>query len=139
MVLEKAVVERVGAWRITYTVDLELRDGRTVKADVYAVIVGLGGRSAATLVACFEGARNFIGVRTLEDLGLKVDPVSGKIEASRPKNVVYFYGGGPEALVEARKALEPAGRGSRRSRVYVDERRNPCAVAPEAHAEVSFR
>jgi predicted aspartyl protease len=90
-VLEKAVVEGVGAWRIPYTVDLELGDGRTVKADVYAVIVGLGDRSAATLVACFEGAKTVLGVRTLEDLGLKVDPVSGRLEPTRPKNTAYFY------------------------------------------------
>ena len=47
--------------------------------------------------------------------------------------------GGPEALEEARKALEPAGRELEKVERYVDERRNPCAVAPEAHAEVSFR
>jgi hypothetical protein len=72
-------------------VDLELGDGRVVKAGVYAVIVSIGDRSAATLAACFEGAKSVIGVRTLEDLGLKADPVSGRLEATRPKNVAYFY------------------------------------------------
>jgi predicted aspartyl protease len=91
--LGKDVVERIGAWSIPYTVDLELGDGRLVKADVYALIVSLGDRSAATLVACFEGAKAVLGVRTLEDLGLKVDPISGKLEASRPRNVAYFYRG----------------------------------------------
>jgi len=36
------------------------------------------------------GAKSVVGVRTLEDLGLKVDPVSGRFEESRPKNVAYF-------------------------------------------------
>jgi predicted aspartyl protease len=54
------------------------------------VIVSIGDRSAAAL-ACFEGAKSVIGVRTLEDLGLNVDPVSGRLEATRPKNIAYFY------------------------------------------------
>jgi predicted aspartyl protease len=89
--LGRDVVERVGAWPIPHSVDLELGDGRVVKAGVYAVIVSIGDRSAATLAACFEGAKSVIGVRTLEDLGLKVDPVSGRLEATRPKNIAYFY------------------------------------------------
>ena len=89
--LGRDVVERVGAWPIPHTVDLELGDGRVVKAGICAVIVRIGDRSAATLAACFEGAKSVIGVRTLEDLGLKVDPVSGRLEATRPKNVAYFY------------------------------------------------
>ena len=38
------------------------------------------------------GAKSVVGVRTLEDLdlGLKVNPVSGRFEESRPKNVAYF-------------------------------------------------
>jgi predicted aspartyl protease len=90
-VLPRDVVERVGAWPIPHSVDLELGDGRVVKAGVYAVIVSIGDRSAAALAACFEGAKSVIGVRTLEDLGLKVDPVGGRLEATRPKNVAYFY------------------------------------------------
>jgi len=86
------VVGRIEAWAIPHTVNLELGDGRLVKAGVYAVILTLGDRSAATLVACFEGAKNVIGVRALKDLGLRVDPVSGRLEESRPKNVGYFYG-----------------------------------------------
>jgi predicted aspartyl protease len=88
--LGRDVVERVGAWPIPHSVNLKLGDGRVVKAGVYAVIVRIGDRSA-TLAACFEGAKSVIGVRTLEDLGLKVDPVSGRLEATRPKNVAYFY------------------------------------------------
>ncbi len=92
--LSKDIVEKIGAWTIPHRVDLELGDGRLVKAEICAVIVSLGDRSAATLVACFEGAKSVIGVRTLEDLGLKVDPVSGRLEESRPKNVAYFLYGG---------------------------------------------
>jgi predicted aspartyl protease len=55
------------------------------------LIVTLGDRTAATLVASFEGARAVLGVRTLEDLGLKVNPATGGLEPTRPRNVAYFY------------------------------------------------
>jgi predicted aspartyl protease len=90
-VLDTELVKRIGAWSLPYSVDLELGDRRLVKADVYAVIVSLGDRTAATLVASFEGAKAVPGVRTLEDLGLKVDPATGGLEPTRPRNVAYFY------------------------------------------------
>lgn len=90
-VLDEEVAEKVGAWPIPYKVRSELGDGRVVEASVYAVVVKVGDRSAATLVACFKGARSVLGVRTLEDLGLRVDPVSGKLEPTRPAGLAYFY------------------------------------------------
>ncbi|MEM1632348.1 MAG: hypothetical protein QXX83_09490 [Thermofilum sp.] len=89
--LDEEVAEKVGAWPIPYKVRSELGDGRVVEASVYAVVVKVGDRSAATLVACFKGARSVLGVRTLEDLGLRVDPVSGKLEPTRPAGLAYFY------------------------------------------------
>ncbi|RZN57155.1 MAG: hypothetical protein DSO09_02220 [Candidatus Methanomethylicota archaeon] len=89
-VLDKNIVEKIGAWSIPYKIDLELGDGRIVKADVYAVIISLEDRSAVTLALCFENAKNVIGVRTLEDLGLKIDPVSSKLEPTRPKILHIF-------------------------------------------------
>ncbi|MFZ8795131.1 MAG: hypothetical protein ACO2O2_14795, partial [Acidilobaceae archaeon] len=77
--------------RIPFEIHLELGDGRIVKASVYAVIVTLEGRTAPTLITCFEGAKSVIGVRTLEDLSLRVSPVSGKLELVRPSNLAYFY------------------------------------------------
>lgn len=93
IVLDEEVVKEVGAWPIPYTITirLELGDGSVIEANVYAIIVSAGDRSAATLAACFKGARNVLGVRTLEDLGLKADPISGKLEPTRPAGLAYFY------------------------------------------------
>jgi predicted aspartyl protease len=90
-ILDKKTADEVGAWRIPFEIHLELGDGRIVKASMYAIIVTLEGRTAPTLTACFEGVESVIGVRTLEDLGLRVDPVSGKLEPVRPSNLAYFY------------------------------------------------
>lgn len=48
---------------------LGARGGGVVEAGVCAAVVGVGVGSAATLVACFEGARSVLGVRALEDPG----------------------------------------------------------------------
>jgi hypothetical protein len=48
-------------------------------------------REGATLAVTFEGAKPVLGVRSLEDLGLKVNPVSGSLEAARPAGVAYYY------------------------------------------------
>jgi predicted aspartyl protease len=90
-ILDKKTANEVGAWRIPFEIHLELGDGRIVKASMYAIIVTLESRTAPTLTACFEGAKNIIRVRTLEDLGLRVDPISGKLEPLRPNNLAYSY------------------------------------------------
>lgn len=89
-VLERDVLEGVGAWPIPHKLSLELGGGRAVEADVYAVILCVEGRCAPTLAASFRGARNVLGVRTLEDLGLRVDPASGRLEPVRPAGVALL-------------------------------------------------
>ena len=66
-VLSPRVMEQVGAVKASLTTDVELGDGG------------------------FEGAREVIGGQTLEALGLRLDPATGKLEATRPKNLAYFY------------------------------------------------
>ena len=92
--LPEGVVKKVCAWALPHTIDLELGDGRAVRANTYAVIIGVGDREAATIAVGFKGAKPVVGARTLEDLGLKVDPTSGKLEPTRPKGLAYFYHAG---------------------------------------------
>jgi len=48
-------------------------------------------REGGTIAISFLGAKPVIGVRTLEDLGLKPNPITGEIEEERPPGVAYFY------------------------------------------------
>lgn len=57
---------------------------------MYAVVMMIKDREGATLAATVEGAKSVLGVRSLEDLGLKVDPVKGSLEATRPLGVAYY-------------------------------------------------
>ncbi len=52
-------------------VDMELGDGRKVRAELYAIGIAFRGREGGTLAACFKEAKLVIGVRTLEDLGVE--------------------------------------------------------------------
>ncbi|MCC6055579.1 MAG: HD domain-containing protein [Desulfurococcaceae archaeon] len=89
--LDLDIVERVSAWRTPFRVSLELGDGRVVEAEICAAIVCIEDMCAPTLVASFRGAKNVIGVRALEDLGLAVDPAGKRFVPVRPPNTAYFY------------------------------------------------
>ena len=70
---------------------IELGDGKIVQADAYAAILSLEDRQSPIIAVTFEGAKPVIGVFSLESLGLKVNPVTGKLEETRPKGIAYFY------------------------------------------------
>ena len=89
--LSPKVFAEVGAVKASYTVDVELGDGRKVKAEVYYALASIDGREGPAIILSFAGAKEVVGVQTLESLGLKLDPTTGKLEATRPKGVAYFY------------------------------------------------
>lgn len=90
-VLPQALLVSVGAQKLPTSARLELGDGRSVVADVYAVVMTIEDREGGTIAVTFPGARPVLGVRSLEDLGLKVDPVKGILEPTRPAGVAYYY------------------------------------------------
>ena len=83
--------EQAGAIKVPTTTKLELSDGRSVEAEVYAIVLTIENREGATLAVTFTGAKPVLGVKSLEDLGLKVDRVSGSLEPTRPPGVAYYY------------------------------------------------
>ncbi|MBS7626602.1 aspartyl protease family protein [Candidatus Bathyarchaeota archaeon] len=93
-VLPRDLLEEIGAVKVPTKTKLELGDGRRVEAEVYAVVLAVGDREGATLAVTFMDAKPVLGIRSLEDLGLKVDPVSGSLEATRPPGVAYYYSSG---------------------------------------------
>lgn len=90
-VLPRSVLEAVDAYKLPTKVELELGDGRKVEGDVYAVVIALEDRRGPSMVVSFEGAKPVIGALTLESLGLRVDPTTGRLEETRPAGVAYFY------------------------------------------------
>lgn len=87
----REALEKVGAVKVPTRTKLELGDGRSVDAEVCAVGMMIEDREGATIAVTFEGAKAVLGVRSLEDLGLKGNPVSGTLEAARPAGIAYYY------------------------------------------------
>ncbi|OYT40263.1 MAG: hypothetical protein B6U89_02630 [Desulfurococcales archaeon ex4484_58] len=63
-----------------FEAELKLGDGRRVKAKVFIAEVEIEGRKGPVRILAFPDAIPVIGVDTLETLGLKVDPSTGKLE-----------------------------------------------------------
>lgn len=90
-VLPEQILGEIGAWGPMPEVEVALGDGKKVKAKAYGVAIKIEGVEAPSISITFEGAQTVIGVETLESIGLKLDPTTGKLEFTRPKGMAYFY------------------------------------------------
>jgi predicted aspartyl protease len=91
-VLPEKTLERIGAWGpISDDIEVELGDGKKVKAKAYGVRVRIKDGEAPSIAITFKGAKTVIGVETLESIGLRLDPTTGNLEFTRPKGMAYFY------------------------------------------------
>lgn len=91
-VLPAKLLEEIGAWGPMHEeIEVALGDGKRVKAKAYGVTIAIEGAEAPSISLTFEGAQTVIGVETLESLGLRLDPTTGKLEFTRPKGMAYFY------------------------------------------------
>ena len=78
-VLPLELAEKV-LYETPFTVELKLGDGRRVRARVFVGEVEIEDRKGPVRILAFPGAQPVIGVDTLETLGLKVNPITGKLE-----------------------------------------------------------
>jgi predicted aspartyl protease len=60
--------------------ELKLGDGRAVKARVFVAEAEIEGRKGPLRILAFKDAIPVIGVDALETLGLKVDPLTRRVE-----------------------------------------------------------
>jgi len=92
-VLPQTALDEVGAWGPMDEINLELGNGQKVKAKAYGVAITIEGVEAPSIAITFERAQSVIGVETLESVGVKLDPTTGRLEFTRPKGMAYFYQG----------------------------------------------
>ncbi len=90
-VLPQELLKKIAASRLPTDVGVELGNGKKIKAKSYGVAIKIDGVEAPTVCITFKGAQTVIGVETLESLGVKLDPTTGKLEFTRPKGMAYFY------------------------------------------------
>jgi len=87
--------------RVRYETEVELADGRRVKRGLALVEVELEGVRRPILVAIGkEGERPLIGYTTLEVLGFKVNPITGKLERTAAIDYVDTGGSPVKAAVD---------------------------------------
>jgi predicted aspartyl protease len=90
-VLSEEILEEVGAWGPLSEIEVGLGNGEKVKAKAYGVAIKIEEVEAPSISITFKGAQTVIGVETMESIGLKLDPTTGKFEFTRPKGMAYFY------------------------------------------------
>lgn len=87
----KDFLEEVGAIPIPGdAVKLELANNNVIDAVPYALMLQIGNRKGPIIAVTFEGASSVVGVQTLEALGLKVNPVTEKLEETRAPGLAYL-------------------------------------------------
>ena len=91
-VIPEEILEAVGSSKLPGKVSLELGNGRAIEADSYAALLRISDREGPIIAVTFKNAKPVVGVHSLESLGLKVNPVTGQLEETRPKGIAYFYG-----------------------------------------------
>lgn len=82
-VLPEEILEEVGAGRIPTEIEVELGNGVKVKAKAYGVAIKIEDVEAPAVSITFAGAQTVIGVETLESIGLRLDPTTGRLEFTR--------------------------------------------------------
>jgi len=75
--------EELGVQRASWREKVPLADGSVKEIEVAFIYLEVLERSTVAKVLLSEVDEPALGVETLETLGLKVDPVAGKVEPSR--------------------------------------------------------
>ena len=89
-VIEPDVLKDAGAMETPWTMDLMLGNKTKVKAKIHMAEIEIEGRKGPMRIATFDDAVPVIGVDTLETLGLKVNPATGKLEEVRGEFLLYI-------------------------------------------------
>jgi len=83
MILPPSLVRRLGAVMLPRSYPVTLAGGRRRKLKACAVGVRIGKRTGPTIALVLAGADPVLGVETLEELGLKVNPTKARLEPAR--------------------------------------------------------
>ena len=85
IVLDPKTVPELGLFETPFEVELTLADKRRVRSKLYLAEVEVEGRRGPALVAELDVPTPLLGVYALETLGLKPDPLTGRLEVIGPE------------------------------------------------------
>jgi predicted aspartyl protease len=85
IVLDPKTISEAGLFETPFEVELTLPDKRRARARLYLAEVEAEGRRGPALVAEFDVPTPMMGVYALEALGLKPNPLTGRLEVVGPE------------------------------------------------------
>ena len=85
VVIDPKSISEIGLPETPFEVELTLADRRKVKAKLYLAEVEAEGRKGPVFVAELDVPTPILGTYALETLGLKPNPVTGKLEVVGPE------------------------------------------------------
>ena len=85
VVMDSKTISEVGLHETPFKVELTLADKRKVKARLFLAEVNAEGRKGPVFVAELDVPTPILGAYALETLGLKPNPVTGKLEVVGPE------------------------------------------------------
>uniref|UniRef100_A0A7J3X838 Retroviral aspartyl protease n=1 Tax=Thermofilum pendens TaxID=2269 RepID=A0A7J3X838_THEPE len=85
IVLDPKTISELGLFETPFEVELTLADKRRVRSKLYLAEVEAEGRRGPALVAELNVPTPLLGVHALETLGLKPDPLTGRLEVIGPE------------------------------------------------------
>jgi len=85
VVMDSKTISEVGLHETPFEVELTLADKRKVKAKLYLAEVDAEGRTGPVFVAELDVPTPIMGTYALETLGLKPNPITGKLEVVGPE------------------------------------------------------
>jgi len=85
IVLDPKTISELGLFETPFEVELTLADKRRVRSKLYLAEVEAEGRRGPALVAELDVPTPLLGVHALETLGLKPDPLTGRLEVIGPE------------------------------------------------------
>jgi len=85
IVLDPKTVSETGLLETPFNVELTLADKRRVRAKLYLAEVEAEGRRGPAFVAELDTPTPLLGTHALESLGLKPNPLTGKLEVIGPE------------------------------------------------------
>lgn len=85
VVLDSKTISEIGLYETPSNVELTLADKRKVKAKLYLAEVEAEGRRGPTFVAELNVPTPIMGAYALETLGLKPNPITGRLEVVGPE------------------------------------------------------
>jgi len=83
LILPPSLTEEIGAVRLPFKTKASLANGQELAAETTVVEVEVEKRRVPAIALIMETKEPLLGVEALEAMGLRVDPTTGRLEATR--------------------------------------------------------